>query len=332
MTFARVVAVLSGGGAKATAHVGALKALEEHGLRPVHYVGTSMGAVVAACYACGLGYDEVLQRFSLISRGAVAVPSPGLLLGPLAASLLRRGPLEETLAALVPARRFGELEIPLTVTAVDAQNGRLVLFGAGGRVHVPLIDALAASCALPVYYPAKRIGDRSYVDGGMRAVLPLDVGARFDPDLLFAVHAGPWLLGESAEHTGPVPPILRAHNTATSILMAQQAEAVVERFREGPVPLVFVRPSVGREATFHVGAVGEFVAEGYRAGVRALQSVSITSGRPSSPRAAQRRRSPARRERKAGGVKKARKGREGRKGRKGRKGGKGGKTEKQPGD
>lgn len=285
MTAARVVAVLSGGGAKAAAHVGALKALEEHAMSPAHYVGTSMGAVVAACYAGGLDYDEVLQRFSLITRSAVAVPSPSLLLGPMAVSLLRAGPLEETLAALVPARRFAELGTPLTVTAVDAHNGELVLFGAGGREHVPLIDALAASCALPVYYPPKRIGDRSYVDGGMRAVLPLQVGARFEPDLLFAVHAGPWLLDDAEEPGDLLPPILRAHNTATSILMAQQAESAVEHFREGPVPVVFVRPHLVREATFDVDAVGEFVGEGYRAAMRALRSFAEAGDAAASSKA-----------------------------------------------
>jgi NTE family protein len=273
----RLVCVLSGGGAKAAAHVGALRALEERELTPARFVGTSMGAVVAACFACGLGYEEVLRRIALLRRAAVAVPSPGLLLGPLAGNLLQGGPLEETIAALVPARRFSDLAAPLTVTAVDAANGRLVLFGAGGRTHVPLVDALYASCALPVYYPPKRIGDRSYIDGGMRAVLPLDVAARFDPDLLFAVHVGPWLLDEAPEHRAFSPPLLDAHNTATGILMAAQAEEAIARFRDGPVPFVLVRPTLEREGTFRVDAVGEYVAEGYRAAVRALASAYIAA-------------------------------------------------------
>ncbi|HXV86367.1 MAG TPA: patatin-like phospholipase family protein, partial [Gemmatimonadales bacterium] len=62
MKYSRVAVVLSGGGAKAAAHVGALKALEERELTPSRYVGTSMGAVVAACFASGLDYDTVLKR------------------------------------------------------------------------------------------------------------------------------------------------------------------------------------------------------------------------------------------------------------------------------
>lgn len=264
--------VLSGGGAKAAAHVGALRALEERGVEPAHFVGTSMGAVVAACYACGMNYEDVLQRLSLIGRAAVAVPSPSLLLGPLAGSLLQAQPLQKTIAALVPVRRFNDLRIPLTVTAVDRDNGKLVLFGAGGRMHVPLVDALYASCALPVYYPAKRIGDRWYVDGGVRAVLPLDVAARFDPDLLFAVHVGSWLLDEMPEHPAFSPPLLDAHNRAMRILMAVQTEQVIERFREGPTPFVLVRPTLEQQGTFNVDAVGEYVGEGYRAAVRTLSS------------------------------------------------------------
>ena len=41
-----------------------------------HYVGTSIGAVMAACFASGLGYEEILQRISTLSRRDVAALSP----------------------------------------------------------------------------------------------------------------------------------------------------------------------------------------------------------------------------------------------------------------
>jgi hypothetical protein len=70
----RVVLVLSGGGVKAAAHLGAVRALIAAGLKPTRYVGTSMGAVVATGLAAGLPSRR--RR-----RAALCHPSPGRLRG-----------------------------------------------------------------------------------------------------------------------------------------------------------------------------------------------------------------------------------------------------------
>ena len=261
---------MSGGGAKAAAHAGAMRALEEWGLEPRHFVGTSMGAVVGATFAAGLHYDDVLKRMMLISRRDVAQFSRTLLLGPFAESFLKAEPLKRTIDALVPVQQFDKMKKPLTVTAVDVRNGRLTLFGEGGTERVSVVEALYASCALPLYYPPARIGDRDYVDGGLRAVLPLDVAAMFEPDLIVAVAVGPSLYAPPPEHSGRIPPMLQAHNDALRILMAAQTERTIERFRQGPTPLVLVRPSLEQQATFAVGSVVRYIEEGYRAATRAL--------------------------------------------------------------
>jgi NTE family protein len=268
MRYSRVVAVLSGGGAKSAAHVGALRALEEWGLTPGHYVGTSMGAVIAACYASGLTYEEVLVRIAHVSRKDVARISPLSVLGTFSPALLRGDPLRQTIAALVPARRFSELKIPLTVTATEAASGQLVLFGAGGWSDVSLIDALYASCALPVFYPPAHINGRSFVDGGLRAVLPLDVVEQFDPDLLFAVNVGP-VLERTPEEESFLPAMVRAHDTTTRILMAEQIAETIERWRHSRVPLILVEPELD-PGTFAVGKALAHVEEGYRTGYREL--------------------------------------------------------------
>lgn len=266
----RVVAVLSGGGAKAAAHVGAIKALLERGITPAHYVGTSMGAVVAAAFASGLSYTDLLKRITSIGRGDVASVSPGVLLGPFAPSLLRAAPLRRTIGRLVPARRFEELSTPLTVTTVDVQSGELLLLGAGGQLQIPLVDALYASCALPLYYPAGRIGDRLCIDGGMRAVLPLDVAGVFNPDVVFAVDAGPSFCADPPEREPAVPAMVRAHSAALRILMAAQVDHEVARWRNGSVSLVLVQPKRQRQATFALDSVVTYVEEGYRAASREL--------------------------------------------------------------
>ena len=261
-----MVCVLSGGGAKAAAHLGALKALDEWKLAPGHFVGTSMGAVIAACFAAGVTYEELLVRIGGVSRGDVARISPLAFFGPFGSHLLKAGPLRDTIADLVPARRFGELGVPLTVTATDTESGQLVLFGAGGA-DAPLVDALYASCALPVFYPPGIIEGRAYADGGLHAVLPLDVAAQFEPDLVFAVNVGPTFASDA--DGGFVPGMVKVHDMSTRILMAGQIARTIEWWQEREMPLVLVEPEV-EQGTFGVGHAFAHVEAGYRAASREL--------------------------------------------------------------
>ncbi len=264
----RVVAVLSGGGAKAAAHIGALRALREFKLHPSAYVGTSMGAVIAALHASGLEYDQVVQRITTLSRRDVAFPSLGAALGPFASGLFRAKKFKHTLSRLVPAKSFADLTAALTVTAVDAATGELTLFGTGGRTDVPLIEALYASCALPLYYPPARIDGKQYVDGGLRSVLPLDAAAASNPDMIFAVMVGP---NPTQDVDGTSRGLLGAHNTALRILMGAQTEEVLARWDdEAPCDMVLVRPELGPSATFAVDKMVSFIEEGYRAAYREL--------------------------------------------------------------
>ena len=266
----RVVAALSGGGAKAAAHVGAVRALTEAGLAPSRYVGTSMGAVIGAGFAAGLSPEALLAR--LVEAGqkgivrSIFAPLGGLYL----ASLMRAEPLRRAIEWLLPVATFGELTIPLTVTATDLDSGELVLFGDRGR-DVPLIDALMASSALPMFFPAVTIGGRRYGDGGLRGVVPLEPASQGEVDLVAAVDIGPGF-DELADAPSPYPSLVRAHNDATGILMASNSELQRRLWLADPAKprLLYVRPSVERHATFRVDRAEAYAAEGYRAAKEAL--------------------------------------------------------------
>jgi NTE family protein len=267
---ARVVVLLSGGGAKAAAHVGALQALTEAGLAPTQIVGTSMGAVIGACFAAGMAPAAILDRIGAIgNRGIVRAPlAPvgGLWLR----SLLRGGPLRDAIAELVPARSFDELAIPLLVTAVDLDTGALVRFGPGGEA-APLVDALWASCALPVFYPTVNLGGRRLVDGGLRGVVPFEAATDVPADLVVAVDVGPGF-DEPAAPAATYPALVGLHNDTTGVLMAAltAAELALWRAVPGRAELVYVRPRVERSATFRVDRAREYAAEGHRATAAAL--------------------------------------------------------------
>jgi NTE family protein len=263
--------VLSGGGAKTAAHLGACRAVKEAGFEPAWYVATSMGAVIAAGLASGVGNDEMLERIAQQGpRGIVREP-----LAPLAGlflrSLLKPAPLRRAIEALVPARRFADLTVPLTVTAVDLDTGELVLFGAGAQV-APLVDVLCASCALPMYYPPVVLGGRRYGDGGLRGVVPLEPAAELDVELVLAVDVGPGFDTPPAAESPRVPSMIRAHDDAVGILMAAHSESQLAVWRADPsrAPLVYVRPRIERNATFRVDRVREYASEGRRATREAL--------------------------------------------------------------
>ncbi len=270
----RFCCVLSGGGAKTSAHLGALKALDESGYVPDRFVGTSMGAVVAAAYAAGTTYDDALRRVLALNRRDVARMSWSLLAGPFAKSLLQADGLMDTIADLVPARRFADLRVPLTVTAVDVRTGELLLFGDGGDAGAPLIEVLAASCSLPVYYQPVEVAGRTLAEGGLRSVLPLDVAARFDPGRIVAVHVGPSFAAPPAEPSGAMPELLLAHSRSLRILMAAQVEAEIARHRDGPTPLLLVEPVAEQSVTFAVGKAVAYVETGYAAMMAALRDPS----------------------------------------------------------
>jgi NTE family protein len=268
----RITVVLSGGGAKATAHLGAVRALRSAGLEPTRYVGTSMGAVVAAALAAGLTAEAVFERARGIRRRDVArLSATSFVQGLFATSLLQPEPLLRTLERFLPVAAFGNLRLPLTVTAVDLDSGELVLFGDGG-IEAPLLTALAASTALPLWYPPLLWEGRRLADGGFRGVLPLAAAARFEADMVVAVDAGPGLDSVPTEGRLAPPALIRTHNDAVGVLMAMNTELELANWRltPGRPPLLYVRPTVEKGATFALQDMARYEAAGYEAAVAAL--------------------------------------------------------------
>jgi NTE family protein len=264
--------VLSGGGAKAAAHLGADRALREAGVEPVWYAGTSMGAVVGAGLASGIGNDELLDRMVAVGGSGMVrdplVPLAGLFLR----SLLKPAPLRAAIEAMVPARHFAELTSPLVVTTVDLDTGELLLFGEKAA-SAPLIDVLCASCALPLYYPPVLVSGRRLGDGGLRMVLPLAPAADLPVDLVLAVDVGPGFDLPPAESPSRIPPLIRAHDDAIGIMMASNSAAQLALWRQNVSrpPLVYVRPRIERNATFRIDRVRDYANEGRRATREALE-------------------------------------------------------------
>lgn len=153
---------LSGGGARGFAHLGVLEALNEAGIYPDIFSGTSAGALAGVLYCDGSTPKEILKIMNTQSRldyMRPAVPRDGL---------LQISGIERILECHLHAKTFEELKIPLFVTATDLNNGKAVYFSKG-----TLIKPVIASSSIPVLFKPVIINDICYVDGGVLDNLPI---------------------------------------------------------------------------------------------------------------------------------------------------------------
>jgi NTE family protein len=235
-----------------------------------------MGAAVATGFAAGLTPDDMEGRLREIRRRDVAAVNPvALAKGLYSTAILRAEPLRSTLARLIPVQRFAELTHPLTVTAADMDTGELVLFGADGE-DAPLIDALYASCALPLFYPPGDVGGRRLADGGLRGVVPLEVARTLTAEMVVAIDVGPGFDVAGGARSRGVPPAIQIHDDAQWALRADVSRLQVALWRATPgLPrLVHVRPAVRRGSTFDLAQADYYAEAGFLATQAALRESS----------------------------------------------------------
>jgi NTE family protein len=268
----RVVLVLGGGGVKGTAHAGAWRALVEAGVEVAEIVGTSIGALVGASVAGGAEPAHLeAQARALTKKDIVDVNRWALLpMGIRQQSIFRGDALRRYIGRVLPEAEWERLAIPLTVNAVDLESGRTVWFGAGGRRDVPLVDAVYASSALPVFYPPLALGGMHLVDGGVMDTVPITRAADRGADRIIAVHTS---AGRVKDARDTIEKGLVAIQHRVMDIMAYARRQVVEDSWLGP-PVLHVRPDVSGYSTFDFDAVDYFLEEGYRAMRAALESSS----------------------------------------------------------
>ncbi len=274
----RVILVLGGGGMKGLAHIGAWKALRECGLEVAEIVGTSIGALVGACIAAGEEWEELVPRaLALQKKDIVSLDGRALLVGGIRReSIFHDGAYRDYIRRTLPVERFDDLLRPLSINAVDLETGRTEWFGAGGRTDLPLADAIYASSALPVFFPPARIGDQGYVDGGVRASLPIERAAERGAELIVAVDVS---AGETKDSKDVISKgMVAIHHRVFDIMAHAQRQAQLAAW-QGP-PLVHVRPHLDGYSTFDFDQTKYFLEEGYRATRKELANVPELAASP----------------------------------------------------
>lgn len=171
---------LSGGGLRGTAHIGVIRAFEEAGIKADIVSGTSAGSIIGALYAADIDSERMLDFFrksNIYKSISFNWPVTGL------ASL---DYLKKRISNVLPIADFEELDKPLFVTMTNMNEGKLEIIGEKG----PLLDAIAASCAIPMIFAPVKINGNLYVDGGVLKNLPASV-LRDKCDLLIGVNLMP---------------------------------------------------------------------------------------------------------------------------------------------
>lgn len=174
-----VTLVLGGGSARGLAHIGVLKILEREKI-PIHkIVGTSMGALIGAGYAVGIGLDrmeEVAAGFSAKRLMDPTIPKMGLLSG---------DRLEKVIRKVLDNRNFEDCKIPLAIVTTDIENDEEVIHKKG-----ELSKIVRASCSWPGIFNPVRIDGRLLVDGGIKNSVPTRIAKIMDVDYMIAVDVG----------------------------------------------------------------------------------------------------------------------------------------------
>jgi NTE family protein len=172
----RIGLALGGGAARGFAHIGVIQVLEENGIKPDLVVGTSAGSLVAALYASGKSGNEMARLAESMDEGAItdwSFPLRGLIKGEALARYVR---------GQTGGRLIEQLPVPLGIVATNLADGSGVLFQSGD-----LGLAVRASSAVPAVFQPVEIGNRTFVDGGLVAPVPVRFARQMGAEAVIAI-------------------------------------------------------------------------------------------------------------------------------------------------
>lgn len=167
---------LGAGGARGTAHIGFIQAMEEIGVKPDYITGCSMGSIVGAAYSAGVPLHTLKAAIRGLRMFHLIMPSA------------KKGGLFETkkvrhvLEHYIGDVDFEDLRIPFHCVAVDMLTQRLVEFSEGS-----VLDAIIASSSIPsIFCPLEKDGMR-LVDGCVLERVPTAQVKNMGADVVIAV-------------------------------------------------------------------------------------------------------------------------------------------------
>lgn len=172
-----VALVLSSGGPRGWAYIGAIEELVSRGYNITSVAGTSIGSLIGGIYAAGRLDDVKDWLFTLDAWKVFHLMDISLSKN----HLVKGDKVIEALKEIVPDVNIEDLNIPYRAVAADLYTGEEVVFDRG-----PLFEAIRASISIPSLFRPVKYGYRTLVDGGIVNTMPLDRVVRNGNDILVA--------------------------------------------------------------------------------------------------------------------------------------------------
>jgi NTE family protein len=247
----RVGLALAGGFARGIAHVGVLRALKNAGIPIDCVAGTSVGALIGACYCADVPLDDMQRIASATSFADFGRWTPSWL------GLATNQRMESYLARFTHLKTFEELTTPFAIAATDINAGISVYYTRG-----PLAPPLRGSCAYPGLFVPIQFEGRTLVDGFLTSPVPVEGALLLGAEIVIAVY----LESGNLENPRTVADVIsRSFNIIQrhgEIAWRQQADVIIE-----PDVKPFVWDDFTR--TKELVAVGEAAAEAALPQIRA---------------------------------------------------------------
>jgi NTE family protein len=247
-----VIAVaLGGGGAKGFAHIGALKVLESHGIKPKIVTGTSAGSFVGSIYASGKTPYQLQQlaiNFKESDIRDLTLNKQGFLVGQ---------KLQNYVNAQVGNKPMEKFPIRFAAVATRLDNGQKVDFIKGNAGQ-----AVRASCSIPNVFVPATIGGVQYVDGGLVSPIPVTTARNMGADIVIAIDI-------SARPEGGKSSSMFGLLDQTINIMGQQS--INEELKKANV---VIQPKVGHIGALDIKASNETILAGEtatQAKIKAIQ-------------------------------------------------------------
>ncbi len=172
-----VALVLSSGGPRGWAYIGAVEELESRGYNITSVAGTSIGSLIGGIYAAGKLAEVKEWLFSLDAWKVFSLMDISISKNHLVKGDKVIGAIKE----IVPDINIEDLNIPYRAVAADLYTGEEVVFDRG-----PLFDAVRASISIPSLFRPVKYGFRTLVDGGIINTMPIDRAVRTGNDIVVA--------------------------------------------------------------------------------------------------------------------------------------------------
>ena len=266
----KVGLALGGGGGLGWSHIGVLRVLERDGIEISVASGTSIGAMVAGCWAAG-----ELDALESIARN-ITVPRLMAYAGPKLSTtgMFSGDRVVEHLRDLIGDTRIEDLRKKYAAVATDLSTGTEIILGTGS-----VVDSIRASIAVPGLFAATTGEGQMLVDGGLANPVPVSVACELGADVVVAVD----LLGDYwGAHDprrkssgalgwifGSGPGIIDSLTLSLHVLLRNLTQS---NFREYP-PDAVIAPALGGFSVLEFHRANELIEQGELAASAALPRI-----------------------------------------------------------